>query len=84
MYCYNLKISIFSKENHLEEIIRSITPLEGFTHEIESFDIADISQLPESDVLVWDLPGRPSELRESCKINRALIFCTDADSIKKF
>lgn len=84
MYCYNLKISIFSKEKHLEEIIRSISPLEGFTHEIESSDIVDISQLPESDVLVWDLPGRPSELRESCKTNRALIFCTDADTIKNF
>ncbi|MDE5803362.1 MAG: diguanylate cyclase [Lachnospiraceae bacterium] len=84
MYCYNLKISIFSKDTHLEEIIRSICPLAGFKHEIESSDIDDISRLPESDILVWDLSGRPSALRESGKVNKALIFCADADSIKNF
>ena len=84
MYSYNLKISIFSKERRLEEIIRSICPLQGFTHEIESSDTVDISMLPECDILVWDLPGRPLKLRESCKANRMLIFCADADSVKNF
>lgn len=78
MYQYNLNISIFSQDDKLEKIIREIEPQEKFTHEIRTYDIADVHAIANSDVLVWDFPVFSfARLKQRCKSDAKIIVCSD-------
>lgn len=78
MYQYNLIISIFSKDEKLEQIIRTITLLGKFTHQIEKYDLFDKKTIANSDIIICDLADEEIEqVMKITKKNAKIILCTN-------
>ena len=77
MYRCRMKIAIFSKDTMLSELVRSLEPLEHFTHEITVAPEANQEIMRESRLLIWNLDDSvpPSKLRSQCAAEASLIFC---------
>lgn len=65
MYRCRMKIAVFSKDTMLYELVRSLEPLEHFTHEITVAPEANQEIMRESRLIIWNLddPVPPSVLR---------------------
>ena len=77
MYRCRMKIAVFSKDTMLYELVRSLEPLEHFTHEITVAPEANQEIMRESRLIIWNLddPVPPSVLRSRCAGDALLIFC---------
>ncbi len=77
MYRCRMKIAIFSKEDMLSELVRSLEPLEHFTHEITVLPEANQEIMREGRLVIWNLddPVLPSKLRSQCGEDAVFIFC---------
>ena len=77
MYRCRMKIAIFGKDTMLSELVRSLEPLEHFTHEITVAPEANQEIMRESRLLIWNLDDSvpPSKLRSQCAAEASLIFC---------
>lgn len=86
MYQCSLQISIFSNNSKVSEVVRSIRPLEQFSHRIIEKNALDLQLLLESQVIIWDLGSvlSPSELRLHCKKEAVLIYCGEHEQIGAF
>lgn len=86
MYYYKLKIAIFSKDDCLEKMVKSISPLEQFAHDVVVRDSFDPCLLADSQVVIWDIPGElcPCEVRAICDSNASLIFCAARETINEY
>lgn len=85
MYHCELQIAVFSMDPMIAETVRSIQPLEHFSHKIITVQEPSEDVLKSSDVVVWNLDTTavPSKLREKCKEGAALIFCGNHPDIDR-
>lgn len=86
MYQCSLQIAVFSNNPMIAEEIRSIAPLEHFSHNVIEETVPAPQRLMESCVVIWDLGQDilPSKLRSLCKKESILIYCGDHDVIDSF
>lgn len=77
MYRCRMKIAIFSKDAMLTELVRSLEPLEHFTHEITVVSEENQDIMREGQLIIWNLdaPVLPSKLRARCAGDAVLVFC---------
>ncbi|MGM9834164.1 MAG: diguanylate cyclase [Bacilli bacterium] len=77
MHNYNIKISVFTKDESLIRIIESIKPYDRFFYKIQKYEIIDYNAVIESDVLVFDCVVDLNEIKKNCKNNAKIVLCTD-------
>lgn len=77
MYQCKLQITVFSRDTMLAEVIRSIDPLEQFSHSVTVCGEYDPVSLETGHLVVWDLDRAvlPSSLRGGCRERAVLVYC---------
>lgn len=75
MYNYELVISIFSRDEKIKEIVKSMAPLDHFSHNINIYPEFDSSIFESSDVVIYDLNDNLKEVLNSR--SKKVIICAD-------
>lgn len=78
MYHCKLKITVFSKNKKLIEMVQSTKALPQFTHEVVVCDAVNLALFRESHIIIWDLAISmiPSTIRQEAQKDAIIIFCT--------